>query len=72
MKSCALKIAFKVLKHQIFGSCIFHNRTTQGPRINTCSESPSHGLFLTGRGEDIFKARGKINMYTLFNAYVVI
>jgi hypothetical protein len=43
------------------------------PRINPCSKSPSRGLFLTCRGENIFLAHGKVKkMYSISNACVVI
>jgi hypothetical protein len=34
---------------------LFTTALRRGPRINACSESPSHDLFLTRKGEKIFK-----------------
>jgi hypothetical protein len=33
---------------------VFATVQTIEPRINACSDSPSHGLFLTCREEDVF------------------
>jgi hypothetical protein len=40
-----------------------HNCTIQCPRINACFESLPHGLFLTCRGEIIFRCREVYGMH---------
>ncbi len=48
---CSAPTAYSSLTLMFIFAC---NCTVNEPRINTCSESPSCGLVLTGRGENVF------------------
>jgi hypothetical protein len=50
---------------------VLHNCTIEGPRRNSSSESPSHGLFLTCGGGNIFRYMESYGTYIIFNACVV-